>query len=522
MTRNNCKCNNSNKNRIRSIATVLLAVLLCALAVLPASAMQPLEPDLGTRSWSVFPADSSSSLQLEKLTLNYDITDLPEEDYENEREFLAAGSTLRAAYTFYNPTSVEQTVTMLLPAGDLPSYINYTQFDVDKSLSLQCAESYVIELDGQSVTPTVRGAWRPDSAAVLTFNGHTPREYADQLHDSHVEHALLSADTPVTVYTYQPDPKYFAKFSGGYMSASFTHSSENTWVFTDGRADVQEANGSVSIKKYVGNNQAVTLYVLGEDIGEVEWKLTDRDGRVLGGSLYISKKTITFGELAMQYYDPEKGITEQDWYNAVVGMMEYSRYQSSGVLGAQTEVNFNITSSLQYYLEYDVTLAPGARTVNEVTMPVYPEAMRYYSPVACTFSFEMPRTSDWASGSTFSLRVNTKCKPVSDEVYVRDTVELKKEGREYTYESKSLPSGTLTFTLCKWKNPVMTAGLGIYIVLFAIVGIPVLLIVTGLWLVTVVIRLLAVAIGLIKYVIIPKRKKATTPVENSENDRSTE
>ncbi len=519
MTRNNCRCDNCinrNKNKIKSMAAVLLAMLLSALAVLPAFATAPLVPEPGTRSWCVFPADGSSELELENLALTYDITDLPEEDYETAREFFAAGSTLRAEYTFYNPTSTEQTVSMLLPAGDLPSYIDYTQFDIDKSLSLQCAVSYTVVLDGQIVTPTLRGAWRPDSAALLTFNGHTPREYFDQLQDSYVEHALLSADLPVTVYTYQPKPKDLANYSGGYMSASFAHSPENTWVFTDGRADVQETGGAVNISKYVARGQTITLYVIGEDIGKVEWELTEREGRSLGGSEFVSKKTTTFGELAMQYYDPDKGITEQDWYNAVVGMMEYSRYESSGVLGAGAEVNFDIASYLQYYLEYDVTLAPGARTVNEVIMPVYPEAMRYYSPVVCTFSFEMPRTSDWASGSTFSLRVNTKCKPVSDGVHSRDTVELKKVRKGYTYESKSLPSGTLTFTVCKWRNPIMTANLGFYILFAIIFGGPVLLVVMGLWGITVVIKLLAVAIGLIKYVI-PKKRKA--PKESTGHEK---
>ena len=62
----------------------------------------------------------------------------------------------------------------------------------------------------------------------------------------------------------------------------------------------------------------------------------------------------------------------------------------------------------------------------------------------------------------------------------------------------------------------MTADLGFYILFAIIFGGPVLLVVMGLWGITVVIKLLAVAIGLIKYVI-PKKRRA--PKESTGHEK---
>ena len=507
--------------RLSGIAA--LCILLCALAILPASAMSPIEPDPGIDVFGVFPKGRKSQLSMDSLTLTYDIPELPADEF-GESEILGAySSTLRLDYTFSNPTDTEQTVKMLFAAGDLPSYAECS------ATSAQHAAFYTVELDGERITPELRHVWTSYPQGYRTgYNGYDPREYAGNLRDSYAEHAFFSPDLPVTVYTYQP---YSELDADGYfyydMTAPFEYDASRTLIFSERNVSVREENGTPKLRVRVWEDSLVTLYVLGEDIGEVNWKLTDDGKRVEGGGArVVDKKSTTFGELAMSKYDPNAGISEHDWYNAVLDMMDYCHMEDSCLLGynkstgSRESVELDVTSNLQGFLTYDVTLGAGESTVNSITLPVYPDVMEYYSPKAATFTYHFHGSSDWKSVGKYTVRIDTKLKIMTDERNSLSVDNYKKDWKGYTLPERSTPkSGVYYVTLCKWKNPIETSSFVFIWFLFLFFVLPVLLVILGA---VVAIVLVIVLILLFRRLIRGKGKKKEEPRSDDAPDEKTD
>ena len=466
----------------KNLAAGAMAILLCALAILPVSAMSPIEPDPGIDVFGVFPKGRKSQLCLDSLALTYDIPELPADEFDQSELLEKYSSTLRLDYTFSNPTDTEQTVNMLFAAANLPSYAE------GSSTSAQRAALYTVELDGERITPELRHVWTSYQQSYQTgYNGYDPREYAGNLQDSYAEHAFLSPDLPVTVYTYQP---YSDLDADGYfyydMTASFEYDPSRTLIFSERNVSVLEESVTPKLRVRVWEDSLVTLYVLGEDIGEVNWKLTD-DGKSVEGSgaRVVEQRSTTFGELAMSEYDPDAGISEHDWYNAVLDMMDYCHMEGSCLLGYNKQgnhasVELDVTSNLQGFLTYDVTLGAGESTVNSITLPVYPDVMEYYSPKAATFTYHFHGSSDWKSVGKYTVRIDTKLKIMTDEKNSLSIDNYKKDRKGYTLSERSTPkSGVYYVTLCKWKNPIETSGFAFIWFLFLFFVLPVLLVILG-------------------------------------------
>ncbi|MBR2446863.1 MAG: hypothetical protein IKB28_09405 [Clostridia bacterium] len=461
----------------KHLAAGAMAILLCALAILPASAMSPIEPDPGIDVFGVFPKGRKSQLSMESLALTYDIPELPADEFDQSELLEKYSSTLRLDYTFSNPTDTEQTVKMMFAAANAPSYAQRL------CTRAQLASFYTVEVGGERVTPELRYAWTPNSQNYQTGrSGYDPRDWAENLQDSYAAHSLLSPDLPVTVYTYQPystsgnNESFYCD-----MVADFDYDASRTLIFSDKHVDVYEENAIPQMRVRVSKGSLVTLYVLGEDIGEVNWKLTD-DGKRVGGCdvQLVEQSTTTFGELAMSEYDPDAGIPEKDWYNAVFSMLICSQLKDTCLIGYQTRMELDVTSNLQGFLTYDVTLGAGESTVNSITLPVYPDVMEYYSPKAATFTYHFHGSSDWKSVGKYTVRIDTKLKIMTDERNSLSVDNYKKDRKGYTLSERSTPkSGVYYVTLCKWKNPIETSGFAFIWFLFLFFVLPVLLVILG-------------------------------------------
>ena len=465
------------RNRIKIMLACTLALFLCVPTALHSSAMQPLEPDCGIDIYSVFPEGRKSELRLEHLALTYDIPGMPEDSYSDVDAFLAYGATLRMDYTLKNPTDKELTVKLLYATGNLPQYADsiYREYT-----SAQHAAKTAIEVNGARISPELRCAWTPVSQRYQTGqSSYDPRDYAENLRTGYAQHALLTPDLPVTIYTYTPFSNQDADGRFYYdMIATFACNPSRTMVFSEDYADVSAQDGKVTVNHRVWEDAVVRLYVLGEEIGQVEWRLYDDDRKVVDGGANLSAvETTTFGELAMQYYDAESGIAEHDWYNAAVDMMEYLRMEGTGVSGNRHQlVSFDMMGNLQCYLSYDVTLPAGESLVNTVTTPVYPDTLQYYSPTAGTFRYHFHGAFDWKTVGKYTVRINTRLKFAPDEQNSLSSDYYEKDFSGYTLPDRSTLSGAYTFTLCKWKHPVMPMDLFFYGLALVLVGVPLLIV----------------------------------------------
>ncbi|MBQ7380086.1 MAG: hypothetical protein IJW70_10475 [Clostridia bacterium] len=365
---------------------------------------------------------------------------------------------------------------------------------------------YTVEVGGERITPELRYVWTPYAQNYQTSrSGYDPRDWAENLQDSYAEHALLSPDLPVTVYTYQAYSTWDENKNFYYdMTASFDYDASRTLIFSDQYVDVYEESATPKMRVRVSRDSLVTLYVLGEDIGSVDWTMTD-DGKRVGGCDVrpVEQSTTTFGELAMSEYDPNAGISEQDWYNAVFSMLVCSQLEGTCLLGSQIQMNLDVTSNLQSFLTYDVTLGAGERTVNTITLPVYPDVMDYYSPEAATFRYHFHGGFDWKSVGDYTVRINTKYKIVTDEENSVSLDSYQKDRKGYTLPERSTPTRAYAVTLSKWKNPIETSGIGMVLVLLAFVILPILpFVMAALFVIGLLIGTIILIVSLVK-----KRKK---------------
>lgn len=504
------------RKKTKVALAALLAALLCLLAVLPASAMSPIEPEVGVDVFGVFPEGRKSQLRMDSLAMTYDIPELPAEEYADMGALQAYSPTLRLDYTFSNPTDTEQTVKMMFAAANAPSYAQRL------CTRAQLASFYTVEVGGERVTPELRYVWTSNSQNYQTGrSGYDPRDWAENLQDSYAAHSLLSPDLPVTVYTYQPystsgnNESFYCD-----MIADFDYDASRTLIFSDNHVDVYEENAIPQMRVRVSKGSLVTLYVLGEDIREVNWKLTD-DGKRVGGCdvQLVEQSTTTFGELAMSEYDPDAGTSEKDWYNAVFSMLICSQLEDTCLIGYQTRMELDVTSNLQCFLAYDVTLGAGESTVNSITLPIYPDVLDYYSPKAATFTYHFHGSSDWKSVGKYTVRIDTKLKIMTDERNSLSIDNYKKDWKGYTLPERSTPkSGVYYVTLCKWKNPIETSSFVFIWFLFLFFVLPVLLTIGGA---VAAIVLVIVLILLIRRLIRGKgKKKAEQSLDASENEKN--
>ena len=87
----------------KHLAAGAMAILLCVLAILPVSAMSPIEPDPGIDVFGVFPKGRKSQLCMDSLAMTYDISELPADEFDQSELLEKYSSTLRLDYTFPTP-----------------------------------------------------------------------------------------------------------------------------------------------------------------------------------------------------------------------------------------------------------------------------------------------------------------------------------------------------------------------------------------------------------------------------------
>ena len=108
------------KNKPNKLFAVLaLALLLCMLAALPASANSAESYWEGVSASGVLTTDGECPLVVEHETLTFRIAQFPS-PYSNNEGY---GASVTAEYTFYNPSDMTITANLLFPFGVDPYYM---------------------------------------------------------------------------------------------------------------------------------------------------------------------------------------------------------------------------------------------------------------------------------------------------------------------------------------------------------------------------------------------------------------
>lgn len=108
-------------------------------------------------------------------------------------------------------------------------------------------------------------------------------------------------------------------------------------------------------------NHPYVFYSIGEEIDVAERAKFYSDYSMKDTAMGLfklqSKQQINFEQLAFSYFDESYGVSETDWYNAVLASLDNTDTVA-------TSYNFNILNDLFGWFEYDMTFEPG-QTINQ-------------------------------------------------------------------------------------------------------------------------------------------------------------
>lgn len=462
----------------KRIFAALACVLLCALAVFPASANSAPSYWQGVSASGVLTTDGECPLVVEHETLTFDIGAFPSNHYSSIEDYLAYDASVTAEYTFYNPSDMTVTAKLLFPFGINPQYGEIYDSDKRDYFTPDNASEYGAQINGAAVQTTVRHSYW--NGVIYKFD---PAEEMAKLQDDYRTDSFLSYDLPVHVYTYRisvDKQAYSSARAATYFDGAFEHT---RFLFENLGGYHSDENGNAGWASVHTSDAEITVYVLGEDTGELEWKFFENgylETEIEGSMSVVDKTSTTFGALAMQYYDPASGVAAHDWFNAVVAQLEHSER----ALGLYGGVNWDFSQSLLQWYEYEITLAPGERLTNTVTAPLYPHINGRYEQPTYAYEYFLTPASTWTEFGTLDIYINTPYVMVKERKgeYSIAPKEWTKTDAGYKIHLDGLPDEDLIFTLCEVENPelvvtpytILFVGIIAFVVLIALTIIAVL------------------------------------------------
>ena len=396
-----------------------MAFLLCVLAVMPVFGMTPIDPYGAVPHFALYPAGGNSPLAIKSLDVTWQIDSLPPDwdfrDAEQYASFLEYQPRVRATYVFENPTDQPVKQGLYLPAALPPEYAEWESVSVASRL----LEQYSITLDGKPVTPTVRYAYLSEAQTRYEPNIFE-NDYTMQALLSHAVGNLdvntYAKDTPVTVYSYVPGNDVRKDGGSEMLECRVRVIEDGACVFIPHmwgnrvEEDAKSGEACAILAGYVFYGDVINVYVIGEGEVEIgEWKV----GRIRGDDDMRLQGTTqtTLGEIVMQEYDAVSGVSREDWYSAVLAMLQDQRIQGSNAVSdiGTTSVGWNVRELLQPMLYYEIEIAPHATVQNTVELLAYPWQLPSDNGRGTlgTWTFVPPVQGSFASVGQINLHIHT-------------------------------------------------------------------------------------------------------------------
>lgn len=433
--------------RFLSLGIVLL--LMFSLLAVPASANSAQTQWEGVDSAGAIVREDDSPIIVEKELLTFDIQEFPDNHYFDLDSYLAYSGKVTAEYTFFNPADYTVTATLLFPFGCEPMYATNEYYGKD-------TEKYDILIDGQPVEKVMRYTL---SSGFDQFELETDLAL---LHDDYVIDSFYSLDLPVTKYVFMPsgvDTDTYGAADAGFDMVR--DDPERRIYFVDQNGLHTQDDGDLRVHSGVENGEAITVYVIGQDYAEFpQWKFYQdggvEDGEEIDGTMTLeSREELSFRDLALSKWSADSGVSEIDWYNAIVAMLTGASDSTGSNLHLWDYGSLDLSRYLMRWYEYKITLEPGQRIVNTVTAPIYPSINSDYEPPIYEYTYLLSPAQTWAEFGNLDIVVNT---PYYMTVSGPEGFEYNNPG--YELHLTGLPEGELTFTLCAEKDPKAPPAIG--------------------------------------------------------------
>lgn len=435
------------KNTKRFLPLGIVLLLMFSLLAVSASANSAQMQWRGTDITGAIVTDEKCPLVVEHEVLTFDIGQFPETHYQEVSDYLAYSGSVTAEYTFYNPADYSVEATLVFPFGAIPDYGYIRGRKTDEMLRYSDTEKYEISVDGNTIGRTLRHT--------LSFFGHQFELGEDmaKLYDGFMSDPFYSPDMMVSEYYYSPSGVDVETYPAA--TAAFTLSADptKTKVCMKNQSGGKSLKDAVQMEGRVDLSEPFILYVIGERLEQPpEWKFYENgacekeiEGTMIEANMEPTEP-LTLKDFLLKEYDPDSGILDYDWYNAMVTALNYFEWEYGAI--QSSEIGLDIPDRLMRWYEYEITLEPGQRIVNTVTAPIYPAIDSRYEPPIYEYTYLLSPAQTWTEFGTLDVVVNTP-------YYMTQSGP---EGFQYNspgYEMHltGLPEGELTFTLCSESEP---------------------------------------------------------------------
>ena len=405
---------------LTAIAVAFLPVLVSATLF---SSVLAVKADTTSGDWEGANASGAivkgedSPVIVEKETLDFHIASLPREGK------VESGYTSEAVaeYVFYNPTEDDYDMTLLFPFGVFPSYVASNATD----------EISAVSVGGESAECRVRHSY-----ASSTFSAEKDIE---RVLDEKKADAFYGESTPVNEYRIILAPNQ--KREGGTLNLKLSYNPRRTRIIfpTEGTRLYVSGGDMYATVPLEDNSSSILFYAFGAPIFQVS-----SAGKEEVSPLEPAVTEMTFARFAMMGWSAGMGVSEVDWYNAVVDMLNDKNVSA----GATDAFGFTSKNLMRWY-EYDMKIPAGERVVSRVKTPLYPTVEGNKNP-RYEYSYLLSPAAKWADFQSLEICIKTPYLLASGSLNF--TKEQVGDGYAYSFTRSSLPQGELTFVLMESED----------------------------------------------------------------------
>lgn len=354
-----------------------------------------------------------------------------------------------ATYTFRNPSENTINMDVVFPYGYAPKN--------DKIVEKECS----VKVNEEDV------AWKK-RYTLKEYYRFNALDDMKLIKDGFDQDEYFYTDKKVYKYVYSVNDNV----NGRKLEFQFASSSDRKIV-----TDYYSYSGSSTLYVDTVGKQELTFYVIGEDLDLAACEETVINEQKGGHLTLVSRTEQTFGdELAFINRPKDSDISNVDWYNALSSKFDYVRNvtvfspQYLTVLGID---GYNGGYELFRWCQYTLSIAPGQSVVNAVTVPLFPSVDEHYDPDVYEFTYYLSPATTWAGFKDLTVNIHT-----NGYVLKYQDKGFEKVDGKYTYHTDTLPSGELTFKVCKEEKPTTQYGRtfsSVIILLAKVIGFGVLL-----------------------------------------------
>ena len=427
----------------KQLLALICLLLLLPCLILPVSANSAQQHWSGTDASGAVITDGDSPIVVEKELLTFDLNEFPQNYYYDEADFLSYTGKVAAEYTFYNPSDMTVTAVLAFPFGNMPGY-GYSYNDVDK---------YGVSVNGEKIEAIIR---------------HTPYLYSysskrfdldgslDLLKNDYVKDGIYSPETTVTMYHWKVeyDIKAGEKVTNPRVAIDVPKGDDGRMIYmqNQGGGRIQD-DGDYRI-----SGASPIIYVIGEPLDSMpEWKAykngSCNDGEELDAKFVLQEsESMTLLDFALEMREEDSAISDMDWYNIII----FELINGRRIDGYPVTSVDRSGGTVNRWYQYEITLEPGERVVNQVVAPMYPAIDMSYQPTVFNYTYLVSPAITWSEFGELKILINTP-------YYLTDCSYngFEKTDDGYAVTLSGLPKDDegkvidLTFTLSTEENPVL-------------------------------------------------------------------